>query len=133
VAPTSNLRALLRRATVVVAPRRFGVETQRGLLEAMAVGVPVITTPEGLDGLPLQHGREIYVEGSPTGFSERLIELLHKPTLREAMGAKGRAFIRLHYSSAAAATRLSQVVAAVVNGGSRNGNATHGPDVGVAG
>ncbi len=133
VAPTSNLRALLRRATVVVAPRRFGVETQRGLLEAMAVGVPVITTPEGLDGLPLQHGREIYVEGSPTGFSERLIELLHKPTLREAMGAKGRAFIRLHYSSAAAATRLSQVVAAVVNGGSLNGNATHGPDVGVAG
>jgi len=54
------------------------------------------------------------VEGSPTGFSERLIELLHKPTLREAMGAKGRAFIRLHYSSAAAAARLSQVVAAAV-------------------
>jgi glycosyltransferase involved in cell wall biosynthesis len=128
LAPTSNIRSLLRRAMVAVAPRRLGAETQRGMLEAMAAGVPVITTPEGLDGLPLQHGREIYVEGSPAGFTERLIELLHKPMLREAMGGKGRAFIRLHYSSTAAAARLSQVVAAALNGGAHNGSATHGTD-----
>jgi polysaccharide biosynthesis protein PslH len=128
LAPTSNIRSLLRRAMVAVAPRRLGAETQRGMLEAMAAGVPVITTPEGLDGLPLQHGREIYVEGSPAGFTERLIELLHKPMLREAMGGKGRAFIRLHYSSTAAAARLGQVIAAAVNGGAHNGSATHGTD-----
>ncbi len=113
---------------VAVAPRRLGAETQRGLLDAMAAGVPVITTPEGLDGLPLQHGREIYVEGSPAGFTERLIELLHKPTLREAMGARGRAFIRLHYSSTAAAARLSQVIESTANDGAHNGNATRGTD-----
>jgi glycosyltransferase involved in cell wall biosynthesis len=131
VAPTSNLRALLRRATVAVAPRRFGPATQRGLLEAMAAGVPIITSAEGQDGLRLQHGREVYVEGSPIGFTERLIELLQKPTLREAMGAKGRAFIRLHYSSTTAAGRLSQVVAAAVNRGVQNGSATHGRDGGA--
>jgi hypothetical protein len=68
------------------------------------------------------------VEGSPAGFTERLIELLHKPMLREAMGGKGRAFIRLHYSSTAAAARLGQVIAAAVNGGANNGSATHGTD-----
>ena len=133
VAPTSNLRALLRRATVAVSPRRFGAETQRGLLEAMAAGVPVVTTPEGLDGLPLQHGREIYLEGNSADFSERLVDLLHKPTLREVMGARGRAFIRLHYSSAAAGARLNQMVAATVNGGAHNRSVTHGTDAGVAG
>ena len=97
----------------------------------MAAGVPVITTREGLDGLALQHGREIYVEGSSGGFTERLIELLHKPTVREAMGARGRAFIRLHYSSSAAAARLSQVVGAVVNGAAGNRDVTNERDNGL--
>src|SRR5262245_32925746 len=100
-APINSLRGLLRRASVAVLPKPFGPETQRGLLEAMAGGVPVITAPEAVGGLPLQHGREVYVEDSPAGFSERLIELLQKPTLREAMGTKGRAFISLSSSSAA--------------------------------
>src|SRR5215813_6580948 len=120
-APVSSLRGLFRRAAVAVAPRRSGVETQRGLLEAMATGVPIITTPDAAAGLPVQHGREVYVERTSAAFAERLIELLQKPTLREAMGTKGRAFIRLHYSSAAAASRLAQVISGTVNG-SANGH-----------
>ena len=131
-APITSLRSLLRRATVAVAPKRFGAETARGLLEAMAAGVPVITTPEGLNGLPLRHGREVYVEASPTGFSERLIELLQKPMLREVMAGRGRAFIRLNYSSAAAASRLSHVIAAAVKGVAHGRSVTDGRDTGVS-
>jgi glycosyltransferase involved in cell wall biosynthesis len=131
-APINGLRGLLRRATVAVAPRRFGVETQRGLLEALAVGVPVITTADALDGLPLQHGREVYVEDSPASFGERLIELLQKPMLREAMGTRGRAFIRLHHSSAAAASRLNQVIETAVNGTARDRRVTSERDAGVS-
>jgi glycosyltransferase involved in cell wall biosynthesis len=129
-APITSLRALLRRAAVAVAPKRFGAETQRGLLEAMATGVPVITTADGIDGMPLQHGREVFVESTAAGFSERLIELLQNPMLREAMGTKGRAFIRLHYSAAAAASRLSHVMEAAVNGGHDRGLST-GRDAGA--
>jgi polysaccharide biosynthesis protein PslH len=131
-APITSLRGLLRRATVAVAPKRFGAETARGLLEAMAAGVPIITTPEGLNDLPLQHGREVYVEASPTGFSERLIELLQKPTLREAMATRGRAFIRLNYSSAAAASRLSHVITAAANGIAHSRGVTDERDAGVS-
>ena len=130
-APVNSLRGLLRRAAVAVAPRRSGGETHRGLLEAMATGVPVITTPDAAAGLPVQHGREVYVEGTSAAFAERLIELLQKPALREAMGTKGRAFIRLHYSSAAAASRLTQVIAATVGGSSLNGHAANSRDVGA--
>src|SRR5207247_6979198 len=114
-----RLRGLFPPVTVAVAPKRLGAETERGLLEAMSAGVPIITTEEGLNSLPIQHGREVYVEGTPTGFSERLIELLQKPTLREAMATRGRAFIRLNYSAAGAASRLSHVIAAVVDGDCR--------------
>jgi hypothetical protein len=93
--------------------------------------VPVIATPDALHGLPVQHGREVYVGASPTDFSERLIELLQKPTLREAMGTRSRAFIRLHHSSAAAASHLSQVIGAAGNGGAPIRNATDGRDAGV--
>src|SRR5262249_61416610 len=106
-APVSSLRGLLRRSTVAVAPKRFGTETRRGLLEAIAAGVPVVVSPDGIDGLSLQNGREVFVEGSPAGFSERLIELLQRPTLREGMADKGRAFIRHTYSSQEGTRRLS--------------------------
>ena len=70
------------------------------------------------------------MESTAAGFSERLIELLQNPMLREAMGTKGRAFIRLHYSSAAAASRLSHVMEAAVNGGHDRGLST-GRDAGA--
>jgi hypothetical protein len=66
------------------------------------------------------------------GFSDRLIELLHKPILREAMGAKGRAFVRLHYSSAAAASRLSLVIETAVSGGVLKRRQADGRDAGVS-
>ncbi len=130
-APASDLRPLLRRAAVAVAPRRFGAETRRSVLAAMAAGVPVITTVEGLDGLPIKHGRELFLEENALGFAERLIDLLRKPTLREVMGARGRAFVRAHYSPIAAATRLSQVIEAAGNGAARNGSAPDGQGPGV--
>jgi glycosyltransferase involved in cell wall biosynthesis len=89
----------------------------------MAVGVPVITTREGLDGLPVKHGQELYLEENAHGFTERLIDLLRKPTLREMMGARGRAFVRSHCSSTAALIRFSQVMEAAANGAVRNGSA----------
>jgi hypothetical protein len=130
-APISSLRGLLRRATVAVAPKRFGPEAQRGLLESMAAGVPVIASPEAVNGLPIQHGRELYIAASPVEFSERLIEILQKPELREAMSVKGRAFVRLHHSAAAATARLNQVIAAAVNGRAHTRSAKDGRDAGV--
>src|SRR4029453_5979006 len=50
-APMNRLRGLFRRGTVAVAPKRLGAETERGLLEAMGAGVPIITTADGLSGL----------------------------------------------------------------------------------
>ena len=131
VAPTGDLRPLLRRAAVAVAPRRFGAETRRSVLAAMAAGVPVITTLDGLDGLPIKHGRELYLEDNALGFAGRLIDLLRKPTLREVMGSRGRAFVRAHCSTVAEGARFSQVIAAAVNGTSRNGGAADGNGAGV--
>jgi len=131
VASTGDLRPLLRRAAVAVAPRRFGAETRRSVLAAMAAGVPVITTIDGLDGLPIKHGREVYLEDNARGFAERLIDLLRKPTLREVLGSRGRAFVRAHCSTVAEGARFSQVIAAAVNGTSRNGSAPDEKGAGV--
>jgi len=131
VAAASDLRPLLRRAAVAVAPRRFGAETRRSVLAAMAAGVPVITTVDGLDGLPIKHGRELYLEDNARGFAERLIDLLRKPTLREVMGSRGRAFVRAHCSTVTEGARFSQVIEAAVNGTSRNGSAPNEKGAGV--
>src|SRR3989441_3658965 len=131
VAPAGDLRPLLRRAAVAVAPSRFGAETRRSVLAAMDPGVPVITTINRPERVPYNDEREAYLEDNARGFAERLIDLLRKPTLREVMGSRGRAFVRAHCSTVAEGARFSQVIEAAVNGTSRNGSAPDEKGAGV--
>lgn len=74
-----DLRALSRRATVAIAPLRSGSGTPIKILEAMADGVPVVTTPEGaggLDGLP---EGAVAVADSPEAFADAVLRRLQQP------------------------------------------------------
>ena len=112
--PVADMRPFLHRAAIAVAPLPSAHGLQTGILEAMASGVPVITTSQGAEGIPATRGRHLHVEDGTPGFSQRVIELLEDPTLRAEIGAQGRAFVQTHHSWDASAERLSQVIAATL-------------------
>jgi glycosyltransferase involved in cell wall biosynthesis len=113
-APVIDVRPFLDRAAVAVAPIRSGRAMQPGLLEAMAAGVPVVTTSRGHGGLKARPGQDLYVEDDPGVFARRVIQLLEGQTLRAEMGTNARSFVARHHTWEAAAQRLLSVVEEMV-------------------
>lgn len=86
------------RASVVVAPLRFGAGTQNKVLEAMACGVPVVCSEIGFGGLGIQSGEGAIKETDPIAFANTIIELLQSEKKRETVGLKGREVIQTKFN-----------------------------------
>jgi glycosyltransferase involved in cell wall biosynthesis len=93
-----NIREHLSRATVVVCPMVTGTGIKNKVLEAMALGRAVVTTPLGMQGIAATPGVNIAVGGKPSEFAAKIIELLGNRPLREAMGRAGREYVSRHHS-----------------------------------
>jgi len=76
-------------ADVVIAPLRFGAGTQNKVLEAMAMGVPVVCTDIGFKGLEIQSGDGVIHAPGVEQFVQEVGKLLSDEKLREQVGGKG--------------------------------------------
>jgi glycosyltransferase involved in cell wall biosynthesis len=95
---------------VVVAPLQdnFGVKVR--VLEAMAVGKPVISTSMVTPGINVSPGENIILADEPLEFAERVIELLNDKQLREEIGAKARLLVETNHSWEKLTDRLNDVL-----------------------
>ena len=84
-----NLAAVYNEASVVVAPLRFGAGTQNKVLEAMAMGVPVVCSHIGFKGLGIESGEGAIMQMEARMFAESVIELLSSEKMRRDVGKKG--------------------------------------------
>jgi glycosyltransferase involved in cell wall biosynthesis len=85
------------------------------VLEAMAHGVPVVTTPAGVEGIFASGGS---VVAPAPGFAAALSALLADPGRRAQVGAEGRAaFLEAHAPAAAARRRVAACRAAFPDAG----------------
>lgn len=82
---------------VLVVPLRFGGGTRLKILEAMAHGVPVVTTSLGCAGLDVEHERDIVVADDHAEFARWVDRLLADDELARAIGMGGRATVVSRY------------------------------------
>jgi glycosyltransferase involved in cell wall biosynthesis len=66
----------------VVVPLRVGSGTRLKILEAMAAGVPVVSTKLGAEGLEVTHGENILLAETPAEFARALQDLSGASGLR---------------------------------------------------
>jgi glycosyltransferase involved in cell wall biosynthesis len=88
---------LVAAASVSVAPIRIGSGTRVKILEAMALGTPVVATSKGAEGLEAVDGEHLLIGDSPAAFAERVVDLLRDATLRERLAANARQFVADRY------------------------------------
>lgn len=93
----ADLNAALNDAAVFVAPLRFAAGVQNKVLEAMAVGLPVVTTSYVNAGLEAQAGEHLIVADDAGQMAEAIVGLLRDPQARRSLGRAGREFVLQNY------------------------------------
>ena len=85
-----EIPAALSSASVVVVPLRLGGGTRLKILEALALGLPVVSTSIGAEGLDLEPGKHLVVADAPGAFAAEVVSLLRDPKRGQRLGASGR-------------------------------------------
>jgi glycosyltransferase involved in cell wall biosynthesis len=93
-----DMRPLLASATVYVCPLCNGSGMKNKMLEAMAMGKAIVTTPEGISGINATHGTHLIVARTPEEFANATVSLCNNPQRREELGFAARVFVEQNYS-----------------------------------
>lgn len=93
-----DLSVMYDEADVVIAPLRFGAGTQNKVLEAMAMGVPVVCTDIGFKGLEIESGEGVIHAPEDKEFIDQVVGLLKSEDLRRQVGQKGLELARNKFS-----------------------------------
>lgn len=92
-----DVRPYVASAKVVVAPLLVGGGTRLKILEAMAMGKPVVSTPVGCEGIEVTDRENIYIEKEPLRFAETIMRLLADEGERRLVGETARRFVQSRY------------------------------------
>ena len=85
VGGVEDVTPYLHAATVFVVPLRIGGGTRLKIYEAMASGLPIVSTSVGAEGLDVTHQRDILLADDPIQFAADVIDLLTNHVRRQAM------------------------------------------------
>lgn len=85
-----DIRPYVKKAAVYVVPLRVGGGTRLKILDAMAMGKAIVSTPVGCEGLEIVDGENIAVAAHPEDFARRALALMEDATARAAMGRAAR-------------------------------------------
>jgi glycosyltransferase involved in cell wall biosynthesis len=83
----------MRSGGVMVVPVLSGGGIRIRIVEAMAMGIPVVSTSLGAEGIDVTHGSDIMIADDPENFSEAVIKLLENQTFFANIGKNARSFI----------------------------------------
>ena len=108
--PVPDVRPYLAASAVAIAPLRIGSGTRVKILEALAMRTAVVSTTVGYQGLAVESGKHLLIADQPEAFAQAVVDLLHNPVQRAALGNEGRTLVEDEYSWAQARTRLTAVL-----------------------
>jgi sugar transferase (PEP-CTERM/EpsH1 system associated) len=112
-----DVREYVDRAQVAVIPLRSGGGTRLKILEAMAMGRPVVSTTVGCEGLDVENGENILLADEPREFAADVVSLMRNPALLTRLAQNGRKLVEERYDWDCIADDLQSVYSGLVPGG----------------
>jgi GT2 family glycosyltransferase/glycosyltransferase involved in cell wall biosynthesis len=100
----------LQKARVSIAPLRYGAGMKGKIGEAMAHGVPVVTTSVGAEGIGLVHGETAFIADTPAEFAQHVVKLYSDDGLWSIMSENARLFIKNNYSPQVVSTAVHNMM-----------------------
>jgi glycosyltransferase involved in cell wall biosynthesis len=99
----------LARAAVYVVPMRMGSGSRLKVLEALAAGVPVVSTRLGMEGIAVNAEEYALVADTAHAFAEAVLRLLGDSGLVGRLAARGRALVEERYDWGRLTPRLPEL------------------------
>ena len=92
-----DLRSYVGRAQVMLSPMVYSVGIQNKVLEAMALGTPVVVAAQAAEALSARPGRDLLTAETAQDFAQATLRLLDDAALRDTLGQNGRAYVEQYH------------------------------------
>lgn len=109
-----DMKEYYAKSRVFIAPMQIGTGLQNKLLEAMAIGLPCITTSLANKALKSKPNEEILVADDKQNLANYIIELLSDQELHDKISLNGNSFVKLNYSWQTSVKKLYDLLRQVV-------------------
>ncbi len=93
-----DIRPIVQRASVFIAPIRIGSGTKIKVLNAMAQAKAVVATTTAAEGIDVTRGENILIADDPGEFAKKVLYLLRNEEIAREMGKKARELMETKYS-----------------------------------
>jgi glycosyltransferase involved in cell wall biosynthesis len=97
IADPDDMSAVGKTCGLTIVPLRFGGGTRIKILHSMAMGLPVVSTSIGCEGLSITDGTHILVRDTPRGFAEGILQIFSDQEVAERLRHNGRILVERRY------------------------------------
>lgn len=104
-----DIRDYIYQSAIYACPMRYGTGIKNKILEAMAMGIPIVATPCSIAGIPAVDGEHISLAGAPEAFAQKTIQLLNEKMERARMVEKARKLVEAHFNWADRARMIEDI------------------------
>lgn len=99
-------RKAYQKSWLLIAPMKSGGGSRTKFFEAMACGLPIVTTSKGIEGIEVKNGEGVIIEDDYQKIVQKACELILKPKKLKILGEKGRKLVKERYDWKASAEKL---------------------------
>jgi sugar transferase (PEP-CTERM/EpsH1 system associated) len=111
-----DVRPFLRRAALTVAPLNIARGTQNKILEAMAMGIPVVTSRVAAGGVDASSPEHFLTASTPEEYAAAILGIIENPAERGRLSLAGRKRILAHHDWKTSMQRLDGIIARCLAG-----------------
>ena len=105
-----DLRPYLSKARLYICPMRLGSGLRGKILQAIAQGLPVVSTTHAAEGIPAQTGHNMMLADTPAIMARSIDLLLNEPELRLRLARNAREILKPMYSWDVCTDKLEHVI-----------------------
>lgn len=105
-----DVRPYVAGSAVAIVPLRQGGGTRLKVLEAMALGVPVVSTTKGVEGLDVKPEQHVLVADEPADFAAAVVRLLEDNGLRQFLVTEARQLVETRYDWKMIGRKMNRLV-----------------------
>jgi len=105
-----DIRPYMERSNIFVCPLRYGAGIKNKVLEAMAMGLPVVCTKISNEGIGAVNGRDLLIADNPQSFADAAIKIMLNKDLRQSLSVNSRNFVESNFDWSIMASKIQSII-----------------------